>query len=231
MKESRFIELLNLYIDHQITPEEARTLEEEILRNPERRHTYRQYCRMQRACTIVLDRFATEQEAAGKDIADIVRFGETARPVRWGYFAASVAAAAAVMVVAYQGFFHTPKSSLAAQTAAPAPAPAVAQTAPAAPKSEQTVPAPAVHLAAQTERFVAERLQVLTPATNPVRPAPGLSTPVRLATRSATAARSRPTIEQFVFGTATPRTDPPRVYRSRQLTDEEAVINALQYRR
>ena len=35
MKESRFIELLNLYIDQQISPDDAALLEEAILPQPE----------------------------------------------------------------------------------------------------------------------------------------------------------------------------------------------------
>ena len=50
MKESKFIELLNLYIDQQISPEDAALLEEAILQNPRRRQIYRQYCRMHKDC-------------------------------------------------------------------------------------------------------------------------------------------------------------------------------------
>ncbi|HNC23849.1 MAG TPA: hypothetical protein PLU52_06555 [Opitutaceae bacterium] len=51
MKESKFIELLNLYVDHEITSEEAALLEAEVRSNPERRRVYRQYCQMQKACS------------------------------------------------------------------------------------------------------------------------------------------------------------------------------------
>ena len=50
MRESRFIELLNLYVDQQLSPVEAAELEAEISKNPVRRRTYQQYCRMQKAC-------------------------------------------------------------------------------------------------------------------------------------------------------------------------------------
>jgi anti-sigma factor RsiW len=50
MKESRYIELLNLYVDHRLTPEEAAELETEVQRNPARRKVYLQYCRIQKAC-------------------------------------------------------------------------------------------------------------------------------------------------------------------------------------
>jgi anti-sigma factor RsiW len=55
MKESRFIELINLYIDRQIGPEEAAELEAEIARSPAHRRTYLQYCRMHRACTLLFE--------------------------------------------------------------------------------------------------------------------------------------------------------------------------------
>ena len=55
MKDSKFIELLNLYLDQQIEPAEAALLEEEIARNPARRQTYQQYCRMHRACTLMFE--------------------------------------------------------------------------------------------------------------------------------------------------------------------------------
>jgi hypothetical protein len=57
MKESRFIELINLYIDRQIGPEEAAELEAEIARSPSHRRTYLQYCRMHRACTRLFEDF------------------------------------------------------------------------------------------------------------------------------------------------------------------------------
>jgi hypothetical protein len=55
MKESRFLELLNLYVDQQIEPRDAELLEQEILRDPARHRTYVQYCRMHRACTMLYE--------------------------------------------------------------------------------------------------------------------------------------------------------------------------------
>ena len=71
MKESKFIELLNLYIDRQISPEEAARLEEEILHNPRHRRIYQQYCRMHRACTLVLEniRAQADQGAGVEEVA------------------------------------------------------------------------------------------------------------------------------------------------------------------
>lgn len=55
MKELRFIELLNLYVDQEISPAEAAELEAEIATKPDRRRTYEQYCRMQRGCSMLFE--------------------------------------------------------------------------------------------------------------------------------------------------------------------------------
>ena len=57
MKESEFIELLNLYVDHEIGAEDAVRLEAEVASNPARREVYRQYCRIHKACTLMADQF------------------------------------------------------------------------------------------------------------------------------------------------------------------------------
>jgi anti-sigma factor RsiW len=53
MNQSRFIELLNLYIDDQITADEAAELENAVASDPERQRTYAAYCRMHRACSLI----------------------------------------------------------------------------------------------------------------------------------------------------------------------------------
>jgi hypothetical protein len=55
MKESEFIELLNLYLDHEISPEDSARLETEVKQHPDRLRLYRQYCRMQKACVVLAD--------------------------------------------------------------------------------------------------------------------------------------------------------------------------------
>ena len=60
MNDSRFIELLNLYVDQQLTPAEAAELETEITRNAERRRTYQQYCRIQRGCALLFEQERTQ---------------------------------------------------------------------------------------------------------------------------------------------------------------------------
>ena len=47
MKDSEFIELLNLYLDHEISVADAARLEAEVQGSPARRRVYREYCQMQ----------------------------------------------------------------------------------------------------------------------------------------------------------------------------------------
>jgi hypothetical protein len=53
MNEREFIELLNLYVDREIDADDALRLEDEVGANPERRRVYDQYCRMQKACSML----------------------------------------------------------------------------------------------------------------------------------------------------------------------------------
>lgn len=86
MNESRFIELLNLYVDHQLSTSEAAELEAEVQKSPERRRMYAQYCRMQKACTLL---FESERAHAPKTAAAImaarqVEVARTDRPTSGG---------------------------------------------------------------------------------------------------------------------------------------------------
>jgi hypothetical protein len=102
VKENRFIELLNLYVDHQISAEEAAELEAEILRSPERRKTYRDYCRMQRACGMLFDRerqeapasFALEKSLQETERKIVGRPGR--RTSGWGTYTAAFAGVTAM---------------------------------------------------------------------------------------------------------------------------------------
>jgi hypothetical protein len=53
MNDREFIELLNLYVDREISAEDALRLESEVVANPRRREVYDQYCRMQKACSML----------------------------------------------------------------------------------------------------------------------------------------------------------------------------------
>jgi len=60
MKDTEFIQLLNLYLDHEISTADAARLEAEVQNNAGRRHIYQEYCRMQKACRMIAADFQTE---------------------------------------------------------------------------------------------------------------------------------------------------------------------------
>jgi hypothetical protein len=53
MNDTEFIELLNLYLDHEISPADATRLEAEVQRVPVRYRVYREYCQMHKACALL----------------------------------------------------------------------------------------------------------------------------------------------------------------------------------
>ncbi|HWL16451.1 MAG TPA: hypothetical protein VNR00_12650 [Opitutus sp.] len=135
MKDSKFIELLNLYVDHQISAEDAARLEAEIQRTPERRRIYRQYCQMQKACSVLAENFRTQVPPAGK----VVEFPRQVRSrLRFATYGMGMLAAAACVAlvlvertrlnerVALQQVAAEPALAaiVAAPPAQPAPAPA-----------------------------------------------------------------------------------------------------------
>lgn len=95
MKDTKFVELLNLYLDHQISETEAAQLEAEIRSNPARHRLYRQYCQMQKACTLLTEQFCAEAPAKTSMTA-----AARQRPLAMSFFyAAGLAAAACVAVL------------------------------------------------------------------------------------------------------------------------------------
>jgi hypothetical protein len=122
MKDSEFIELLNLYLDHEISPAKAALLEAEVTRDPARRQLYRQYCQMQKACVVLAGRF--EGAEAGPRVNLLA--ASPVRRSRAGLWATGFVAAAACAAFALLPRLH-PAGTPAA--AAPASA-AVAQSAP-----------------------------------------------------------------------------------------------------
>lgn len=145
MKDARFIELVNLYIDRQISPDEAAELELEIQSNPRRRQVYLQYCRMHRATKLVYDSFRADSEQTGQPVRQPASIAHIQgrirqRRLRWVYAASGLAAAACVAFVAVIRTNATDADAsrqtlVAAKTTPAAPAVAVAA---------QSVPAPAV---------------------------------------------------------------------------------------
>jgi len=141
MKENRFIELLNLYIDRQITPAEAAELEAEIQDHPAHRETYQQYCRMHHATKLVYESFRAhaadaELTAGAAHTSEVISRFEVQhrrrRSQRWTYYLGGLAAAACVAFVVVQVFPNRPVT--------PAQSPEVPQTTPVAtPPIESTV--------------------------------------------------------------------------------------------
>lgn len=102
MKENRFIELLNLYIDRQITAAETAELEAELQGNPKRQAVYRQYCRIHTATKQVYESFravAADQPLPQANRSGVIELFETRRRrMQWAYYAAGFAAACLAMV-------------------------------------------------------------------------------------------------------------------------------------
>jgi hypothetical protein len=116
MNDADFIELLNLYIDHEIDSDGAARLEAEVARDPERRRLYRQYCSMHKACSC-LARATTPADAKTGTLT-------ARRSVGFPLFATGLlaAAAAAFMIVTRpQRTEPLPKPSPAVAAVAPAP--------------------------------------------------------------------------------------------------------------
>ena len=120
MKDSEFIELLNLYLDHEISAEDATRLEVEVQQNPARRRLYQQYCRVQKACTILAKDYV-EQAASSSAAEDrkVVAFASS-RPWGAGVYAGGLALAAAcvALVVIANRSNHVAPVSASPQTVA-----------------------------------------------------------------------------------------------------------------
>lgn len=132
MKDSDYIQLLNLYLDHEISAADAARLEAEVQTNPARRRIYQQYCRMQKACKMAAADFQTDTEAAVA-VAEkkVVAFDPTVistaaarrKQVGGRYTVGTFAALAACVAIIFVGRNRQETSDGLA-----APAPAIAQT-------------------------------------------------------------------------------------------------------
>jgi hypothetical protein len=97
MKDKEFIELLNLYLDHEISAADATRLETEVQRNPERYRVYQQYCRMHKACTML----SVEETAPSPTRAAFENEQPAWRP-NFAYLFGGLAAAACLAFVVMQ---------------------------------------------------------------------------------------------------------------------------------
>jgi hypothetical protein len=244
VKESKFIELLNLYIDQQISPEETGLLEEDIQHNARHRRIYHQYCQMHRACTLVLEDLGTRAEPAATGAEQltgrIVAFEPRARRWGWGYTVAALAAAACVALVAVQ-MIQRPLKNPAGRSVATLPVTGPASHAPglAVATGPVRIDAPAYQdRGLPTGAFVARRLALRSPGGLPataslimVHAAPGGALLAPLPLVNATARPPRPSIEQFVFEPSPAPSENPQIFRGRRSTDSEAERTAYQFKR
>jgi len=243
VKESKFIELLNLYVDQQISPAEAAELEDEIMRSSQRQRTYRQYCKMHRACTLIFEnsRATSDQAVAGVEqlAGQVVDFEPRPRPRLWGYYAAGMAAAACLALVAVRLLIHPAKN--------PAPTGlAVLQADHSTGRSGLAVAAAPLRTEAVGPRFdllkgsfVTQRLSEFSPARfqngAPLMLVQATSSPAAsaqpgLLTRDSANAPSTG-IEHFVFEQAPSTPTSPQLYRVRRQLDGEAQMPAFQFQR
>lgn len=140
MRDNRFIELVNLYIDRQITAEETAELEAEMQANPRRRAIYKQYCQLHTATKQVYAGFrassttAQTEAPAGRVIrAEFAR----RRRIHWVNYAGAFAAAACLALV----FVRYSAGSASKETAASNQAPAPVQVAAVTPANAAPMPA------------------------------------------------------------------------------------------
>ena len=108
MNDRRFTELLNLYLDHELESADAGELEAEVMGNPARRQTYDQYCRLQRACSLLGEKeraHAPEYRGFARSLREAERKIAAPRRSTWspayigGFAATAMAACVAVLVV------------------------------------------------------------------------------------------------------------------------------------
>lgn len=105
MKDSEFIELLNLYLDHEISADDAVRLEAEVQTHPARRRIYQDYCRMQKACKVLAQDFPTETPVIAEKKIVPFRPEAATRAARGNafYTVGAVAAAAACLAIIFVG--------------------------------------------------------------------------------------------------------------------------------
>lgn len=147
MKDSEFIELLNLYLDHEIAPTDASRLEAEVQSNPARRRVYHDYCRMQKACKMLAEDCATETTPERNVVAFGQGHGHRISNMKWIALAGSSFAAAACLALVFV--------SRSGDRISPAAATSVVQTMPVAQPTTQ--PKPATELVATVSDSASSR--------------------------------------------------------------------------
>jgi anti-sigma factor RsiW len=116
--DKEFIELLNLYVDREISAEDALRLEKVVATNPRRREIYDQYCRIQKACSMLSEE--TLDMSSVRTTATVIAFPNRS-PWHFGPIVAGLAAVAACAVAVVGVRNHASLSSTPASLAADAP--------------------------------------------------------------------------------------------------------------
>ncbi len=154
MNDTEFIELLNLYVDHEITSADAARLEAEVAQNPARARIYREYCSMQKACMILAEQFRETAPVPGAERR--VTRGARARSLSFAAAGLAAAACLALLLVPRHpaaGVAPGPQASLAS---ASLPSPGVAAPTVVAARLESGVqPLYRLHLEPSTARGAA----------------------------------------------------------------------------
>lgn len=107
MKDKRFLELVNVYLDGEISEAETVELEQEIRSSAKRMDQYRRYCRMQKACMLLAQQ---SREATAATDEKVVRLPEARRTWLWGqwwrggvYGGTAAIAATVILVISMSG--------------------------------------------------------------------------------------------------------------------------------
>ncbi len=128
MNHKTFIQLLNLYVDGEASPIEAREVEREIENDPGRRRIYDEYCRMQAATRLVYAQFRTAAAstrsqpvvgAAGRVRAAVALPGRVPGPPfrRVLFWTSGAMAACLAVALAFWSMPHVGPSESQVQTA------------------------------------------------------------------------------------------------------------------
>lgn len=106
MNEKRFIQLINLHIDGETSPEELEELEKEVVSNFRRREIYQSYCRLQQASREVCNQFG-EALAETVDLRKYQILARHSHGLRRGLlYSAGALVAACLSVVAAVALFQ-----------------------------------------------------------------------------------------------------------------------------
>ncbi len=230
MKDQRFIELVNLYIDRQITAAETAELEAEIQASPSRRATYRQYCQLHSATKQVYASFragaASPQPGSSAGRVVLTDFKPRSR-WNWIHYAGGLTAAACLAVLFVR---LNSNSQPAAETLAktePVPAVQVAVTAPPAP----AVATPAVASATPGPGSLRSNLNV-EPDYAAMLAALRHEEQRAFATGEIPPGRLPSLFDDGVFDSHqfAPANNNPRTFRGKQLPAQQAEFTAFEFR-